>query len=132
VFGGRDVIILSPWVRWSDIEGGVPVSVSAESEPGRYWEIGTDIAYYTPVADDVVVGANITVSTRQYNDPGLFSGTDDREDTMIAPGATLIFKHVFAYQSDVRLQYRHRDNSSNDDSRDFEDDIVTINLDFRF
>lgn len=134
VFSGKDVVILSPWFRWSDIDGGFPIAVSpsAESEPGRYWELGTDIAYYTPVSENVVVGANITVSTRQYSDPGLFSGSDDRSDTMVSPGATLIFKHVFAYQTDVRLNYRHRDNASNDDAREFEDDVITINLDARW
>jgi hypothetical protein len=132
IFGGSDVFILSPWVRWSDIEGGIPVSVSAEAEPGRYIEYGSDFAYYTPVSDGVVAGANISLSDRYYRDPGLFTGSDDRHDTMVSPGATVIFKHVFAFQSDVRLQYRYRDNSSNDDSRDFEDHVITLNIDARF
>jgi hypothetical protein len=132
VFNGSDVIVLTPWFRWSDIEGGVPITVTSESEPGRYHEFGLDIAYYTPIADSVVVGANLTVWDRSYRDPGFLSGSDDRHDTMISPGATLIFKHVFAFQSDVRLQYRHRSNASNDDFREYEDDVVTLNLDVRF
>ena len=132
VLGSRDVLVFSPWVRWSDIEGGIPVSLNNESEPGRYLEFAADLAYYTPVYDDVVLGLNITVAQRNYRDPGLFSGGDDREDTLVAPGASLIFKHVFSYQTDVRLSYRHKDNDSNDKFREYEDDIVTINIDTRF
>jgi hypothetical protein len=132
VFGAHDVVVLSPWVRWSDIEGGIPFVLNAESEPGRYLEFATDIAWYTPLAEDLVLGLNVTVSHRNYRDPGILSGTDDREDTMIAPGATLIFKHVLSYQTDVRLSYRHKDNDSNDKFREYEDDIVTVNIDTRF
>jgi hypothetical protein len=132
VLGQRDVVVLSPWVRWSDIEGGIPVSLNNEAEPGRYLEFGTDIAWYTPLAQDLVLGLNVTVSQRNYRDPGIFSGADDREDTTITPGVTLIFKHVFSYQTDVRLNYRHKDNDSNDRFREFEDDIVTVNIDTRF
>lgn len=132
IFGNSDVFIISPWFRWSDINGGVPVSLNSEAEPGRYTEFGADFAYYTPVTEGIVVGANLTVSDRNYRDPGLDSGTEDRHDTMWTPGATVIFKHLLWYQSDLRLTYRHRHNDSNDRTRDFDDNIVTANIDTRF
>jgi hypothetical protein len=132
VFGNTDVLVFSPWVRWSDIEGGVPIAFNTESEPGRYLEFAADVAYYTPLSEWMVLGLNITVSQRNYRDPGLFSGGDDREDTTVTPGATLIFKHVFSYQTDVRLNYRYKHNDSNDRFREFEDNIVTVNIDTRF
>jgi opacity protein-like surface antigen len=132
IFGDKDVLIFSPWFRWSDINGMVPVSLDVEAEPGRYTEFGADLAYFVPLAENVVLGANITVSDRNYRDPGLLSGHDDRHDTMWTPGLTLIFKHVFAFQSDVRIQYRHRDNESNDETRSFNENVLTVNLDKRF
>jgi hypothetical protein len=132
IFGPHDVVVFSPWIRWSDIEGGVPITINDEAAPGRYWEYAADIAYYTPLSDWMVLGVNLTVAQRDYRDPGLFSGGDDRSDTLVAPGATLIFKHVFSYQTDLRLSYRHKDNDSNDKFREYEDDIVTLNIDTRF
>lgn len=132
IFNPSDVFVISPWFRWSDIEGGVPVSLNAEAEPGRYAEFGTDFAYYTPVSENVVVGANVTVSQRNYRDPGFLSHNEDREDFMVTPGATVIFKHVLFSQTDIRLNYRHRYNDSNDSLRDFNDDVFTVNLDARF
>lgn len=131
-FTDRDVIVLSPWFRWSAIKGGFPVALPTEPEPGRYIEFGADLAYFVPVSESIVLGANITLADRNYRDPGIASGTADRHDTMVTPGLTVIFKHVFKFQSDIRLQYRHRDNSSNDDTRDFQDDVVTLNIDTRF
>ena len=132
VLHGDDVIVISPWFRWSDIKGGIPVALNTESEPGRYSEFGADFAYYVPVSERVVLGANITLADRNYREPGLASGSSDRHDTTVTPGATVIVRHVFWQQTDVRLQYRHRDNQSNDSTRDFQDDIVTANIDARF
>ena len=132
VLGDSDVLIFSPWFRWSDINGMIPVSLNVESEPGRYSEYGGDLAYFVPLASNVVLGGNISFADRYYRDPGLASGNEDRHDTMWTPGMTLIFKHVFAFQSDVRLQYRHRSNQSNDNTRDFNEDILTVNIDKRF
>lgn len=132
IFGENDVFMISPWFRWSDINGGVPVTLNAEAEPGRYAEFGSDFAYYTPVAHNLVLGLNVTVSQRNYRDPGLDSGNNDREDFMVTPGATLIVKHILWYQSDLRFNYRHRFNDSNDRTRDFDDDILTVSIDTRF
>jgi hypothetical protein len=132
VFGGGDVIVISPWFRWSDIKGGIPVALNTEAEPGRYSEFGSDFAYYLPVSERVVLGADITLADRNYRDPGIASGSSDRHDTVVAPGVTVIYRHVLWYQSDLRLQYRHRDNQSNDSTRDFQDDVVTANIDTRF
>ena len=132
IFNGNDVVILSPWFRWSDIAGGILIALNRESDPGRYTEFGGDLAYYTPLSDRLVFGADISVSDRNYRDPGLFSGGEDRHDTTITPGATLIYKHAFWYQSDVRFQYRHRHNQSNDRVREFDDDVFTVNLDTRW
>ncbi len=132
IFTPSDVFIISPWARWSDINGGVFVALNRESEPGRYFEVGSDFAYFAPVNERLVLGANLTLADRWYREPGLVSGKDDRHDTLVEPGATLIFKHVFWAQSDLRVQYRHMDNNSNDKARDFRDDIVTINIDTRF
>lgn len=132
IFGEQDVFMISPWFRWSDIEGGIPVTASAQAEPGRYAEVGTDFAYYTPISTNLVGGLNVTVSQRNYRDPGLGSGNDDRHDFNVTPGATLIVKHIIWYQSDLRFNYRHRFNDSNDHFRDFNDDIITANIDTRF
>ncbi len=57
---------------------------------------------------------------------------EKRQDWIIIPGASLTFPNLFAYQSDLRLDYRYLSDQSNDPSKSFHDHIVTASIISRF
>ena len=124
-----DVFIFSPWFRWSDI-GGTGFSLFTPTEqvqPGRYTEYGARIEYYRRIFEGISVGANVAVSQRDYAssfDTVLLTNID-RRDVLVSPGATIVFHHVWGYQTDLRVDYRFERNNSNVAARDFENHVAT-------
>jgi hypothetical protein len=57
---------------------------------------------------------------------------EKRRDTIFSPGASLTFPNLFAYQSDLRLEYRYLMDRSNDPTKSFNDHIVTASVIARF
>jgi hypothetical protein len=61
------------------------------------------------------------------------SGTNDgREDTIWAPGATLVFPNLIANQTDLRLDYKYVDTRSNDPTKSFTDHVASATVVTRF
>jgi hypothetical protein len=57
---------------------------------------------------------------------------DKRADTLLVPGATLLFPHILSYQTDLRLDYKFLWNNSNDATKNFNDHLFTATLIYRF
>jgi hypothetical protein len=130
IVGQNDVFIASPWFRWSDI-GGTGFSVFTPTEqvqPGRFIEYGGKLEYYRRVLDWLTVGANVSLSRRDYASSfdATLGTTIDRRDVLLAPGATLVFHQVWGYQTDLRVDYRFERNNSNVAARDYDNHVATV------
>lgn len=126
VLSETDVVSIAPWLKWSGIDGSVTDISQEEIQPGRYREWGAEIAYYIPVADDIVVGPNLTGWQRYYSEH--LVGGDTRTDNHLEPGASLVFKDTLMFQSDIKIDYTYQMNRSNDDTRDYHDNEVRLTL----
>jgi hypothetical protein len=115
-------LVIAPWARWSGIDGtGFDQFNFVDVVPGRYVEVGGRIEHVQPVANRVALAANFEVNKRWYT-------VDPRDDLRLAPGAAIIFKNAFAYANDIRLDYQYVENDSTDNSRDYVDHIVTLQV----
>jgi len=129
-----DLIVVSPWLRWSGINGqGITVTLE-QIQPGKYVEVGGRLEYYHPVLDWLTIGANIEIAHRAYASAiDLITGLPfSRRDVMVTPGATILFRHIMRDQSDIRVDYRFQHNDSNDPLRDFVNHLVTVMFVSRF
>jgi hypothetical protein len=129
--GNSGVVILSPWVLYSDTPGSVISPAFTELAPGAYIEGGGKIEGYRKITDWLIAGASLLYSRRAYRDDVTPTG-DKRADNFLVPGATLIFPHILSYQTDLRFDYRYLWNDSNDQTKSFTDHLVTATLIFRF
>lgn len=126
IFSERDTLVVSPFVRWSDIEGSVfDFWIFDDLSPGKYVEFGADVNYNYQLTDHVQASVGALVRQRD------FSG-NDREDTYVSPQASLTLQRALPCDCDVRLQYRHRDNDSNDFIAKYDADQVSLQLTTRF
>jgi hypothetical protein len=132
VFTAGDLVIFSPWVRWSGVGGSFLVNtptfdVSNDVQLGRYGEGGARIEYYMTLLDWLVAGANFAYNERIYAQSMLSTGAFlRRRDDIYSPGATLIFRRVLSVPGDVRLDYRYEHDRSNDPMSSYNDHIVTL------
>ena len=55
-----------------------------------------------------------------------------RADTLLVPGASLLFPHVLSYQTDIRFDYRYIHDNLNNSTKSFTDHVVTGTLIYRF
>lgn len=133
VFGDGNLIALSPWVLWSDISGAVTNTLVTEIQPGAYREVGGRAEIYQQLTAWVTVGGSLSASWRDYSSdvvPG--TGGAKRKDTLLIPGALVLFPGFFWKEWDLRFDYRYLDNDSNDPSKSFKDHIVTAAVTKRF
>jgi hypothetical protein len=130
--GNASVVIVSPWILYSDISGSVLSPVLGELQPGAYLEGGGKIEVYKKLADWVVFGANLSFLDRAYRADWVPATGSKRRDEVWIPGASLLFPHVWSYQTDFRLDYRYISDRSNDPSKSFTDHVVTGTLVYRF
>ena len=132
VLGDGSVAIVSPWLVWSDISGTVTNALVTEIQPGAYTEWGGRIEIFKAANEWLTLGASLSVARRDYRTDVVVATGGKREDTLIAPGATILFPGFFYKQADLRLDYRFLRNDSNDDTRKFEDHLVSATVVKRF
>jgi hypothetical protein len=139
VAGPGSVLILSPWYLWSDISGSTQViaPIITDLQPGAYYEYGGRVELAKSLASWVAVSAHVSAWQRVYRhdviaDPAVAEFGALRRDFFLSPGASLIFPGLFAYQTDLRLDYRYLKDDSNDATKDFDDHIVSVSVIKRF
>lgn len=122
LFTGRDTLLVAPFARWSDIEGEVfNFWIFDWFSPGKYVEYGADVNYNYQLTDHLQASVGVLVRERAFTD-------SSRDDTYISPQASMTLSGVLPCNCDVRLQYRHRDNDSNDFSADYNANQVSLSL----
>jgi hypothetical protein len=139
VTGPGSVLILSPWYLWSDISGSTDVvsPIITDLQPGAYDEYGGRVEWVQSLASWVALSAHVSVWQRNYRhdvvaEPGVPEFGQLRRDFFVSPGGSLIFPGLFAYRTDLRLDYRYLTNDSNDPTKDFHDHIVSLSVIKRF
>jgi hypothetical protein len=125
LFGDGNTFVLSPWVIWSDISGQVTNALVTEIQPGAYTEWGERVELYQVVTPWLTVGATFAASWRDYRNDIVVATGDKREDTLIVPGAMMLFPGFFWKEWDLRLDYRYLHNNSNDPTKEFHDHIIS-------
>lgn len=131
LLGAGSVVIASPWLLYSDMSGTV-ISPIAEIQPGAYVEIGGKLEAYKRVTSWLTLGAEFSALERRYRGDTVPVTGGSRHDTLLIPGASLLFPHLFSYQGDLRIGYLYIRDNSNDSTKDFDDHIVTVKLIYRF
>ena len=121
VFRERDALSLSPWVRWSGINGA-PDNSANDFATGLYVEGGATLEYSKMLSDTLTAAVNFKVSDRAYND----IGGGARNDWLLSPGASLIFTNLLGPQTDVRLDYKYEHNVSNVATHTWDNHAATI------
>jgi hypothetical protein len=134
VLGAGSVGIVSPWALWSNIGGtaSVVVPVITDLQPGAYTEWGSKFEIIKAITDKMFVGLNIAVSERKYKTDTVIATAQKRHDRFVIPGGSVTFPNLFAYQSDLRLEYQYLRDHSNDPTKRFFDHIVTASAVTRF
>lgn len=128
------VLIFSPWLRWSGINGaGITINFDGV-QPGRYVEAAGRLEYYQRLAEWLSVGANFGVIWRRYAlATNLVTGlVTRRRDFIYYPGAAVIVHRVFGHQTDIRLDYRYERDNSTDPFSDYVNHLVTLMFVKRF
>ena len=131
LLGASSVFILLPWVRYSDLSGAV-ISPVSEIQPGAYVELGGKAEAYKGVTSWLVLGAEHTAINRRYRTDTVPDTGGKRHDTLLIPGASLLFPHVLSFQTDFRIDYKYIWDHSNDSTKKFDDHVITATLVYRF
>ncbi|HLL26242.1 MAG TPA: porin family protein [Xanthobacteraceae bacterium] len=132
VFAPGDLVVLSPWVRWSGVPGSFLVNtptigVSNDVQIGRYTEAGARLQYYYTLVDWLVAGVGISYDGRTYARSLLSTGMFfRRQDNIYSPSASLIFRQLPNLPGSIRLDYRYERDNSNDPMSSYNDHIVTL------
>ena len=131
-FGSSSVLILSPWARYSDLSGSFVLPLLGDLQPGAYVEVAGKLEAYKGVTNWLILGADLSVIRRHYRtDIDPIAGSK-RNDTVLMPGASLLFPHILSFQTDLRFDYHYLSNHSNDTTKKFDDHIVSASLLYRF
>src|SRR5262249_40322037 len=93
--------------------------------PGKYLEYGADVNYSYQLTDHLQASAGAMIRQRDFTD-------SEREDTYVTPQVSVTLQRALPCDCDVRLQYRYRDNDSNDLLSDYHADQVSLQLTTRF
>jgi hypothetical protein len=132
VFGEGNLVALSPWVLWSDISGAVTNALVTEIQPGTYREVGGRAEIYQQLSAWMTVGVSLAASWRDYSGDYVPGTLNNRKDTLLIPGALVLFPGFFWKEWDLRFDYRYLDNDSNDPTKSYKDHIVTAAVTKRF
>lgn len=126
VLSERDAVLIAPFVRWSDIEGSrFSFWLFDEVAPGKYLEYGADLTYQYQLTDHFQGAAGVLLRERDFGD-------SSRKDTYVSPYVSLTWQDALPCECDLRLQYRYRDNDTNDTIADYNADQVSLALLARF
>jgi tetratricopeptide (TPR) repeat protein len=121
VFHEGDVLSVSPWYRWSGIDG-TPDNGDDDFATGLYREGGATFEYWKKFSDVFGAAVNLKVSDRVYDD----IGGGSRHDWLVSPGASIVFSNVFGPQTDLRFDYKYEWNRSNMDAHTWENQAATV------
>jgi hypothetical protein len=134
VIGPGSVAIVSPFVLKSDISGtaSVVTPIITELQPGSYVEWGGRLDLIKSLTNWLALGVNIGASERDYRNDVVLATIEKRHDRITSTGASLTFPNLFAYQTDLRLDYRYLMDHSNDPTKSFNDHIITASVVARF
>ncbi|MEJ2378013.1 MAG: hypothetical protein P8Y71_22400 [Pseudolabrys sp.] len=132
LLGNGSVLILSPWARYSDMSGTYLSPLVGDLQPGAYWELGGKVEALKPVTSWLTLGAELSAIQRHYRADRVATTGAKRNDTLLIPGATVLFPHVFSYRTNVRVTYHYIHDHSNDSSKSFDDHVVMASLVYRF
>lgn len=132
--GSGTVMIASPWVVWSDISGvaSVITPTITDLQPGAYVEYGGRLDLIRSLTQWLIFGLNAAVSERDYRNDIAINTGEKRRDTILNTGASLIFANLFAYQTDLRFDYKYLLDHSTDVTKSFNDHIITASVVARF
>jgi hypothetical protein len=125
----------SPWVRLSEISGGIGTAVvplTTDIQPGDYVELGGRAQVLHSLTDYLIAGANFSVDGRFYQSVEVTPSTDRRKDVALSPGVQLVVPHFLAYQNDLRFGYQYTWNHSNVSTATYKDHLVSITFVTRF
>lgn len=130
--GESSVFILSPWVRYSDLSGSFISPLIGDLQPGAYVEVAGKLEAYKGIANWLILGADLSVIRRHYRtDTDPITGSK-RNDTLLMPGASLLFPHIASFQTDFRVDYHYIADHSNDSTKKFNDHIITATVLYHF
>ncbi len=133
VLGERTIVAFSPWLVWSDISGVVTNALVQEIQPGAYSEVGAKIEVFKSLNDWLLVGASFSASWRDYrNDFVVNMPGEKRHDTLLLPGAMLLWKGFFWQHADLRIDYRYLRNNSNDPTKEYTDQLISATAVMKF
>ncbi len=131
-----NLFTVSPWVRWSGINGTAATILLSEVQPGAYIEYGVRGELVRPIVDGVVFGPTMTVFARDYHADLVPGSTDKRRDLIVGPGAVLWLPGLFSgwggVQTALKVEYQYYRDNSNDPTHSFDDHIVSSSLVLRF
>jgi hypothetical protein len=132
LFGEGNLVTISPWLLWSDISGAVTNTLVTEIQPGKYREIGGRAEIYQQLTAWVTVGASFAASWRDYSGDYVPGTDQNRKDTLLIPGAMLLFPGFFWKEWDLRFDYRYLHNDSNYPGMSYQDHVVMASTTKRF
>ena len=122
--------MLTPWARWSGVEGTTFDAFNAEATPGEYVEYGLEANYIHQVNDYVIVSAGVLAYERHYTSTEIAG--EDRKDSYVSPQLTLTLQNVLPCQCAVNTTFRWRTNESNDPVSDYEARQASVGFTVRF
>jgi hypothetical protein len=129
------VIGFAPWVRVSEISGGVGTAIvplTTDVQPGDYSEVGGRLAAYHTLTDYLILGGNFTVWGRFYQSEDEPGTINHRKDVALSPGAIAVIPHFLTYQNDLKFAYQYTWNRSNVTTDTYKDHMFTVSFVTRF
>lgn len=129
------VIGLSPWVRVSEIAGGLGKAVvpfMTDIQPGDYVELGSRAQVYHSLTDYLILGGNFSVGGRFYQSVEVAGSHERRKDATLSPGVQLVVPNFIVYQTDLKFAYQYTWNHSNIAIDSYRDHVVSVSIQARF
>jgi hypothetical protein len=132
VIANDDLVVISPWWRWSGIDAVNNASVLISPDDfrtGRYNEVGGRIEYFKPITGWMTAGINFSALKRFYAraTDAFLGGEVNRRDYVYAPGFALVFRNPYVtHQSSVRFDYRYERDDSNVQLGSYTNHIATL------
>jgi hypothetical protein len=84
------------------------------------------------LTDWLLIGANFAALERAYQTDLVPFTTQKRRDVLVLPGASVVFPNLFAFRTDLRIDYRYLCDSSTDPTQSFTDHVITTSIATRF
>lgn len=132
LFAPGGLLVVTPTVRWSNIDGdGFDVNLDAVS-PGHYSQWSVEIGYYQRLVEWLTAGPVVRVGQTFYRTDVVAFGGDKRVDLAVAPGFSVVLNGILGGQRDIRFDYRYEWTNSNDPLHDSQDHVLSAKVVNRF